>query len=235
MSSPPRHPNRRTIMASTPTPRVDLTGAMLESSQDNASARKMVTTTDDSGVAQFVPNPILQAGGSKLSDVPMDRLLSMLLDVCDNSGPGEGTNEDLGLAKVLLATNEDGGEATLRNLKKRRTMVGRAFEFLVASNTTSEAPRLGMRRAKLGDSTYLLLPSRVQITQLVASTPTHPPSTTPTPCTLPPAATPPPSTPALGKHGRGSNTSSETGDREKDGGAAHNHLSGLRTDFDIPK
>ena len=39
----------------------------------------------------------------------------------------------------------------------------------------------------------------------------------------------------LGKHGRGSETSSETGDKRKDGGAAYSQAFGLRTDFDIPK
>ena len=189
--------------------------------------------TDDTGVVQLVPNTILQVDGSRLLGVPIDRLLSLLLDVCDNSVPGEGANKDLGLVTALLTANEGGGDATLRDLRKRRTIVGRAFEFLVASTTTSGAPRSGMRRAILGDSTYLLLPSRPQMAQTAASTSTHPPSTTT--YTLPPAATPPPSTPVLGKHGRGSNTSSETGDREDDRGAAHNHASALRTDFDIPK
>ena len=63
--------------------------------------------------------------------------------------------------------------------------------------------------------------------------PTHPPSTTP--YTLPPAATPPPSSSVLGKHGFGSDTSSGTGDRGDDRGAAHSHVLGRRTDFDIPK
>ena len=60
------------------------------------------------------------------------------------------------------------------------------------------------------------------------------PSTTPytIPCTLPPVTTPPPNTSVLGKHGRGSETSSETGE---DGGVAYSQAFGLRTDFDIPK
>ena len=71
------------------------------------------------------------------------------------------------------------------------------------------------------------------MTQPAASLLTHSPSTTP--YTLPPATTPPPNTSVLGKHGRGSETSSETGDRGEDGEAAHGHVLGLRTDFDIPK
>ena len=187
----------------------------------------------NTSVVQFVPNTILQADGSRLSDVPMDRLLSLLLDVCGHAVLGEGINEDLGLVTALLAANEDGGDATLRGLRKRRTIFGRAFEFLVANTTTSGVPRLGMRRATLGDSTYLLLLSRFQMTLPAASTPTHPPATTT--YTLPPEVTPPPSTSVLGKHGRGSDTSSKTGDRGDDGGAAHSPASGFQTDFDIPK
>ena len=220
-------------MASTAPTRVDLTSAMLEFFQDNTSAREFVTTTDDNGMVQFVPNTILQANGSRLSNVPMDRRLSLLLDVCDNSVSGEETTEDLGLVTALLAANKGGGDAALRNLRKRRTIVGRAFEFLVASTTTSGAPRSGMRRATLGDSTHLLSPSRLQMMEPTASFPIHPPSTTL--YTLPLAATPPPSASVLGKHGCESDASSETGDRVDYGGAAHSHLSGLRTNFDIPK
>ena len=201
---------------------------MLESFQYNASARETVTTTDDNGVVQFVPNTILQADGSRLSDVPIDRLLALLLDACENGVPWEGTNEDLGLVKALLAANEGGGDATFKDLRKRRTIVGRAFEFLVVSTTTSRSPRSGMRRAKIGDSTYLLLPSRLQMAQ--PTDPTHSSSTTP--YTLPPATTPPPNTSVLGKYGRGSETSSETGDKGEDGGAAYSHALELRTDFD---
>ena len=71
------------------------------------------------------------------------------------------------------------------------------------------------------------------MTQPAASLPTHSPSTTP--FTLPPAMTPPPNTSVLGKHERGSEISSETGDRGENGGAAYSHLLGLRADFDIPK
>ena len=42
-------------------------------------------------------------------------------------------------------------------------------------------------------------------------------------------------TSVLGKHGRGSETSSEMGDKRKDGGATYSQAFGLRTDFDIPK
>ena len=72
--------------------RVDLASAMLESFEDNASARETVTTTDDNGAIQFVPSTILQADGSKLSNVPIDRLLALLLDACENAVPREGTN-----------------------------------------------------------------------------------------------------------------------------------------------
>ena len=66
---------------------------------------------------------------------------------------------------------------------------------------------------------------------------TQSPSTTPhtTPYTLPPVTTPPPNTSVLGKHVRGSETSSETGDKGEDGGVAYSRAFGLRTDFDIPK
>ena len=159
---------------------------------------------------------ILQAIGSQLSDMPMDRLLSLLLHVCNNTVPEEGANEELGLVAALLAANKGGGDATLRDLRKRRTIVGRAFKFLVASTTTSGAPRSGMRRATLGDSTYLLLPSRLQRTQPAVNTPIHPPATTA--YTLPSAVTPPPSTSVLGKHGRGSENDYEIKSRSTIGG-----------------
>ena len=184
-------------------------------------------------MVQFVLNMILQADGSRVSDVLIDRLLLLLLDACDNAVPRKGTNKDLTVVTVLLAANKCGGVANFRDFRKRRTIVGRAFEFLMASTTTSGAPRSGMRRATVGDSTYLLLPSRFQMTQPVASLLTHPTPTTP--YTLPPAATAPPNPSVLGKPERGSDTSSETGDREEDGGAAHSLVLGLQTDFDIRK
>ena len=66
---------------------------------------------------------------------------------------------------------------------------------------------------------------------------TQSPSTNPytNPYTLPPVTTPPPNTSVLGKHGRKSETSSETGYKGKDGGAAYSQAFGLRTDFDAPK
>ena len=76
-----------------------------------------------------------------------------------------------------------------------------------------------MGRAKLDEATYLLLPSRLQMA---------------TPYILPPVKTPPPNTSILGKHGRRSETSSETRDKGEDGGAAFSQAFGLRTDFDIP-
>ena len=173
---------------------------MLESFEDSASAREVVTTTGDNGVVQFVPNTILQADGYRLSDATIDRLLALLLDACENAVPQKGTNEDLGLVTALLAASEGGGDAAFKDLRKRRTIVGRAFEFLVASTTTSGALRSDIRRATIGDSTHLLLPSRLQMTQSVASLPTHSPSTTP--YTLPPATTPPPNTSVGAKSAR---------------------------------
>ena len=52
---------------------------------------------------------------------------------------------------------------------------------------------------------------------------------------LPPVTTPPLNTSVLGKHGRGSETSSETDDKGEDGGAAYSQAFGLRTDFDVSK
>ena len=199
---------------------------MLEHFEDNASAREIVTTTDDNGVVQFVPNTILQADGPRLSSVPIDRLLSLLFDTCENAVPRKGTNEDLGLDTALLPANEGGGDATFKDLRKRRTIVSQAFEFLVASSTTSGAPRSGMRRVTVRNSTYLLLPSRLQMTQPATSLPTHSPSTTP--YTLFSATTPTPNTSVLDKHGRESETSSETGDKREDEEAAHSHALGLR-------
>ena len=128
-------------MASASATHVVITGAMVEFFKDNASALEIVTTTDDNGVVHFVPNPIPQPDGSRLSDVPIDRLLSLLLETCNNAVPREGTNEDLGLVIALLAANEGGGDTTFRDLRKHRTIVDRAFKFLVSSTTTSEAPR----------------------------------------------------------------------------------------------
>ena len=139
-------------MASASAARVILTGVMLELSKDNASALKVVTASDDTGVGNFLPKTVLQADDSRLSDLPMDRVLSLLLEVCDNAVPGEWTNGELGLVAVLLIANEGSGDAALQDLRKRRTIVGRAFEFLVASTTTSGAYRSGMRCAVLGDS-----------------------------------------------------------------------------------
>ena len=71
MSSLLRQPNRRTTKASAAATRVVLMGAMLEPFQDNVSAREVVTTTDDTGMVQFVPNTILRVDGSRLSDLPI--------------------------------------------------------------------------------------------------------------------------------------------------------------------
>ena len=201
-------------------PRIDLASATITPFEDDAKARETVTRTDDNGVVQFVPTTILQADGSQLSHIPIDSLLALLLDTCSNAVPPEGTNEDLGLVTALLAANKGGGDAAGKDLRKRRAIISQAFEFLVASTTISGIPRSGMRRAKLDEAKYLLLPSRLQMA---------------TPYILPPVKTPPPNTSTLGKHGRGSETSSETGDKGEDGGAAFSQAFGLRTDFDIPK
>ena len=87
-----------------------------------------------------------------------------------------------------------------------------------------------MRGAKLGEATYLLLPSRLQMAQLAL--PHSTPSTNP--YTLPLVTTPPPKS-VVGKHGRDSETSSETGDKGDEDGAAAGGTMGLRTDFDLPK
>ena len=214
-----------------PGPHIDLASAMLTPFEDNGKARETVTRTDDNGVVQFVPTMILQAAGSQLSHIPIDSLLALLLDTCGNAVPPEGTNEDFGLVTALLAANEGGGDAASKDLRKRRAIIGQAFEFLLASTTTSGIPRSGMRRAKIDKATYLLLPSRLQMSQPTDST--QSPLTTP--YTLPPVTTPPPNTSVLGKHGCGSETSWETGDKGEDGRAAYSQAFGLRTDFDIPK
>ena len=203
-----------------PGSRINLASATITPFEDDAKARQTVTRTDDNGVVQFVPTTILQADGSQLSHVPIDSLLVLLLDTCSNAVPSEGTNEDLGFVTALLAANEGGGDAAGKDLRKRRAIISQAFEFRIASTTIFEIPRSGMRRAKLDEATYLLLPSRLQMA---------------IPYILSPVKTPPPSTSILSKHGRGSETSSETGDKGEDGGAASSQPCGLRTDFDIPK
>ena len=200
----------------------------------NASALAVVTATDDAGVVQFRSNTILQADDWRLSDVPTGRLLALLLEVCDNAVPGRGTNEKLDLFTAMLAASKGGGSDTLQNLRKRSTIVGRAFGFLVVSTTLSGTPRSDMRRAVVGDSTYLLLPSR---RQLAPPPPAASPSTA-APAAIPltptPAVIPPQSTSALSKHGRGSDDDTET-TGTGDGGTSNNHAPGLRTDFDVPK
>ncbi|CAM9764561.1 unnamed protein product, partial [Ascophyllum nodosum] len=94
-----------------------------------------------------------------------------------NAVPPKGTNEDLGLVTALLVANEGGGDAACKDLRKRPSIIGQAFEFLVASTTTFGAPRSGMRHAKIEESTYLLLSSRLQMVQRTDST--QSPSTNP--------------------------------------------------------
>ena len=160
-----------------PGPRIDLASATLTPFEDDAKARETVTRTDDNGMVQFVPTTILQADGSQLSHIPIDSLLALLLDPCGNAVPPEGTNEDLGLITALLAAKEGGEDSAGKNLRKRRAIIGQAFELLVASPTTSGIPRSGMRRANVDEATCLLLPSRVQMAQPTNST--QSPSTTP--------------------------------------------------------
>ena len=210
-----------------PGPRINLASATITPFEDDAKARETVTRTDDNGMVQFVPTTILQADGTQLSHIPIDSLLGLLLDTCSNAIPSEGTN-DVGLVTELLAANEGGGDAADKGLRKRRAIISQAFEFLVASTTIFGILRSGMRRAKLGEATYLLLPSRLQMA---------------TPYTPSPMMTPPPNISILGKHGRGSETGSEAGNKGEDGGAASSQADGkatfsqtggLRTDFDIP-
>ena len=111
-------------MASAAAARINLTDATLKPFQDNPSTLEVMTATDDAGVIQFLPNTILQADGFRPSDVPMDRLLSLLLEVCQSAVPGEGTNEELGLVAVLLAANEGGGDATTETPYDRRPGLG---------------------------------------------------------------------------------------------------------------
>ena len=209
--------------------RINLASATITPFEDDAKARETVTRTDDNGVVQFVPTTILQADGTQLSHIPIDSLLALLLDTCSNAIPFEGTNEDVGLVTAPLAANEGGGDAADKDLRKRRAIISEAFEFLVASTTIFGILRFGMRRAKFGEATYLLLPSRLQMA---------------TPYIPSPMKTPPPNISILGKHGRGSKTSSEAGNKGEDGGAAtsqadggatFSQTGGLRTDFDIPK
>ena len=139
----------------------------------------------------------------------MDRFLSLLLEVYDNE-PGEVTNEELGLVTALLAANKSGGDVTLQNLRKRRTIGSRAFEFLVASATPSGTTRSDMQNAVMGDCTHLLLPSQIQMTQppSAASFPNHRPVATP--FTPTPAGNSSLITSVLGKRGRLSDANAET-------------------------
>ena len=151
--------------------------------------------------------------------------------MCSNAVPPEGANVDanIGLVTALLAANKGGGDAAEKDLRKQRAITSQAFEFLVTSTTMFGILRSGMRRAKLGEATYLLLPSSIQMAS---------------PYTLSPMMTTPPIISTLGKHGRESETSSDAGNKGEDGGAAStqadggetfSQTGGLRTDFDIPK
>ena len=219
-------------MASIAATRVNLPVAKLEPFKDNASALEVIIATDDTCVVQFTPNTILQTDGSQLSDLPMDRLLSLLLEVCDNAIPREETNKELGLVMVILAANKGSGDVALQDIRKRRTIVGRAFEFLVASTTTSGALRSDMQRAVLVTShtfSYLAAPDDPALGEHphppTRSDPLHPPHQR-----------------RLSRRARpfSANKDAEvtptqrqtTGD---DGGVIHSYASGARTDSDIPK
>ena len=185
-----------------PGPRINLASATITPFEDDANARETVTRTDDNGVVQFVPTTILRADGTQLSNIPIDSLLRLLLDTCSNATPSQGTN-DVGLVTALLAANKGGGDAADKDLRKRRAIISQAFEFLVTSTTIFGILRSGMRRAKLGEATHLLLPSRLQMV---------------TPYTPSPMMTPPPIISILGKHGREIETGSEAGNKGEDGG-----------------
>ena len=210
-----------------PGPRLNLASATITSFEDDAKAREIVTRTDDNGVVQFVPTTILRADGIQLSNLSIDSLLGLLLEMCSSAVPPEGAN--VGLVTALLAANEGSGDAAEKDLRKQRAIISQAFEFLVTSTTMFGILRSGMRRAKLGEATYLLLPSSLQMAS---------------PYTPSPMMTTPPIISTLGKHGRESETSSDAGNKGEDGGAAStqadggetfSQTGGLRTDFDILK
>ena len=116
--------------------------------------------------------------------------------------------------------NEGGEDAAGKDLRKRRAIIAKPSNSWLRVPPFSGYLGLATRRAKLDEATYLILPSRLQMA---------------TPYTFPPVKTPPPNTSILGKHGRRSETSSETGKKGEDGGAAFSQACGLRTDFDIPE
>ena len=180
-------------------------------------------------MVHFVPNPILQLDGSRLLDVPIDRLLSLLLDASNNAVPREGTNEDLGLVIALLAANEGGGDTTFRDLRKHRTIVDRASEFPITSTTLQRHLDATCHSGELNVPTVTLK----ALDDSAGSKSSYPP-------TLNNPLHPSPSDDSTAEHVRSrqartwSDTSSETGDRGEDAGAAHSHALGLWTDFDIP-
>ena len=210
-----------------PGPRLNLASATITSFEDDAKAREIVTRTDDNGVVQFVPTTLLRADGIQLSNLSTDSLLGLLLEMCSSAVPPEGAN--VGLVTALLDANEGGGDAAEKDLRKQRAIINQAFEFLVTSTTMFGILRSDMRQAKLGEATYLLLPSSLQMAS---------------PYTPSPMMTTPPIISTLGKHGRESETSSDAGNKGEDGGAAStqadggetfSQTGGLRTDFNIPK
>lgn len=108
--------------------------------------------------------------------------MAILTETCDNAVRGEGANEDLGFITALLAASDSSGDAALLDLRKRRAIISRVFDFLVVSTTTSELPRFSMRPATSGEGTFLILPSRLRLS--------HPPPGA-SPPTPPPMANPP--------------------------------------------
>lgn len=122
------------------------TGATLEPLLDSISALAVVTATDDAGAVQLFPNNTLQ-DGSRLSDIPMDPLLALLLEACDNAVLGDKPNEELGPIAELLAASEAGGDAVFEGPRTPSPITVRAFEFMVVSTTLSgmpDLPDLGM-------------------------------------------------------------------------------------------
>ena len=184
-----------------PGARLKLASATITSFEDEATAWETVTRTEDNGVVQFVPTTILRADGTQLSNMSIDSLLGLLLKTCSSVVPPEGTN--VGLVTALLVANEGGGDDADKDLRKHRAIISQAFEFLVTSTTIFGILRFGMRRAKLGEATYLLLPSRLQMA---------------TPYTPSSMMTPPPIISTHGKHGRERETGSEAGNKGEDGG-----------------
>ena len=207
-----------------PIARINLTGARLEPFPDNASALAAVTAPDDAGVDQFDPSVFLQGDGTPLSSLTPDRLVPLLVDICETAVPAEGlTASALDLTTLFGTARTGDGDVATKDLRARRAVISRAFEFLVVSATHAGVAQTGMRRVTIGDNIYTLLPSRQELSQL------------PEPATSSPATTPPPSS-ILGKHGRADDDgSSKEPAAAAKSGSGQGAAAPLRTDFDIPK